>query len=119
MEWQFIHAIIRTRPGGLASRTTTGISPSEEYLKSRFIDWNGTTTVRLALDQGIALSAQSLAKATYRKMVNVFSFPENEIFGHLQFFDPLTPSEKNALTAKMIRRHFQTGEQLVAQGREE
>ena len=35
---------------------------------------------------------------------------------HLQFFDPLSPPEKASLTAKMIRRHFQTGDQLVAQG---
>jgi len=46
----------------------------------------------------------------------IFLFPENEVLDHLPLLEPLTPSEKADLSAKIIRRHFQAGEQLLAQG---
>ncbi|MGA8482347.1 MAG: mechanosensitive ion channel family protein [Chthoniobacterales bacterium] len=45
----------------------------------------------------------------------IFLFPENEVLDHLPLLEPLTPSEKAELSAKIIRRHFQAGEQLLAQ----
>jgi small-conductance mechanosensitive channel/CRP-like cAMP-binding protein len=43
-------------------------------------------------------------------------FTENRVLDHLQFFDPLSPDEKADLTSKMVRHHFQAGEQLLVQG---
>jgi hypothetical protein len=37
------------------------------------------------------------------------------LFDHLPLLEPLTPSEKAELCAKITRRHFQVGEQLLAQ----
>jgi small-conductance mechanosensitive channel len=45
----------------------------------------------------------------------IFLFPENEVLDHLPMLEPLTPSEKAGLNSKIIRRHFQAGEQLLAQ----
>jgi small-conductance mechanosensitive channel/CRP-like cAMP-binding protein len=46
----------------------------------------------------------------------ILFFSETEILNHLRFFDPLTPSEKAGLTAKLGRHHFETGEKLLTQG---
>jgi Mechanosensitive ion channel/Cyclic nucleotide-binding domain len=46
----------------------------------------------------------------------IYLFPENEVLDHLPLLDALTPSEKADLNAKITRRHFQAGEQLLAQG---
>ena len=46
----------------------------------------------------------------------IFFFPENEILDHLPLLEPLSPSEKAGLNAKIIRRSFQAGERLLAQG---
>jgi small-conductance mechanosensitive channel len=46
----------------------------------------------------------------------LFFFPENEVLDHFPLLEPLTPSEKADLNAKIIRRHFQAGEKLLAQG---
>jgi small-conductance mechanosensitive channel/CRP-like cAMP-binding protein len=43
-------------------------------------------------------------------------FSETAILDHLRFFDPLSPSEKAGLSAKMGRHHFQTGEKILTQG---
>jgi small-conductance mechanosensitive channel len=48
----------------------------------------------------------------------VFLFPENELLNHLPLFEPLSDDEKAKLNAKMIRRHFQPGEQILKQGAE-
>ncbi|HZC36891.1 MAG TPA: mechanosensitive ion channel family protein [Chthoniobacterales bacterium] len=54
--------------------------------------------------------------ATQRESVPIFLFPEKEVLDHLPFLEPLTPSEKADLNAKIIRRPFKRGEQLLAQG---
>ena len=46
----------------------------------------------------------------------IFFFPENEVLDHLQFFDPLSSSEKADLMTKMVRHHFHVGDQLLGQG---
>jgi CRP-like cAMP-binding protein len=38
------------------------------------------------------------------------------VLDHFPLLEALTPSEKADLNAKIIRRHFQSGEQLLAQG---
>jgi len=43
-------------------------------------------------------------------------FGEESLFDHLDFFDPLSADEKKSLSARITRRHFQTGEKLVVQG---
>jgi small-conductance mechanosensitive channel len=53
--------------------------------------------------------------ATQRESAPIFLFPENEVLDHLPLLEPLTPSEKADLNAKIIRRPFKTGEQLLAQ----
>jgi small-conductance mechanosensitive channel len=45
----------------------------------------------------------------------IFLFPENEVLDHLPLLEPLTPSEKADLSAKITKRHFQAGEKLLAQ----
>src|SRR6266446_2578923 len=47
--------------------------------------------------------------------IPLFLFAENELLDHLPLLEPLTPSEKAELTAKISKRHFQAGEQLLAQ----
>lgn len=54
--------------------------------------------------------------ATQRESAPIFLFPENEVLDHLPLLEPLTPSEKADLNAKIIRRPFKRGEQLLAQG---
>ena len=54
--------------------------------------------------------------ATQRESAPIFLFPENEVLDHLPLLEPLTPSEKADLNAKIIRRPFKKGEQLLAQG---
>jgi len=46
----------------------------------------------------------------------ILFFPENEVVDHLRFFDPLSQAEKAGLSAKMVRRHFRVGDQLLVQG---
>jgi len=46
----------------------------------------------------------------------IFLFPENELLNHLPFLEPLSEAEKAKLNAKIVRRHFQPGEQLLKQG---
>jgi small-conductance mechanosensitive channel len=43
-------------------------------------------------------------------------FPETEVLDHLRFFDPLSPSERAGLAAKMGRHHFKAGEKILTQG---
>ncbi len=47
--------------------------------------------------------------------IPLFLFAERELFDHLPLLESLTPSEKAELCAKITRRHFQVGEQLLAQ----
>jgi CRP-like cAMP-binding protein len=54
--------------------------------------------------------------ATQRESAPIFLFPENEVLDHLPLLEPLTPSEKADLNAKISRRPFKRGEQLLAQG---
>jgi small-conductance mechanosensitive channel len=46
----------------------------------------------------------------------IFLFPENELFEHSALLEPLSDAEKAHLNEKIIRHHFQAGEQLLAQG---
>jgi small-conductance mechanosensitive channel/CRP-like cAMP-binding protein len=46
----------------------------------------------------------------------IFLFPENELLSHLPMLEPLSDAERATLNAKIIRRHFQAGEELLAQG---
>jgi small-conductance mechanosensitive channel len=46
----------------------------------------------------------------------IFFFPASELFNHIPLLEPLTTSEKDDLNAKIIRRAFGAGEQLLAQG---
>jgi small-conductance mechanosensitive channel len=46
----------------------------------------------------------------------IFLFPEHELLDHMPLFEPLTPEEKDKLSAKIVRRHFESGEQLLTQG---
>jgi small-conductance mechanosensitive channel/CRP-like cAMP-binding protein len=43
-------------------------------------------------------------------------FGEESLLDHLELFAPLSAEEKKDLNARMMRRHFQTGEKLVVQG---
>src|SRR5260370_19715332 len=47
--------------------------------------------------------------------IPLFLFAESELLDHLPLLEALTPSEKAELTAKISKRHFQAGEQLLAQ----
>jgi CRP-like cAMP-binding protein len=46
----------------------------------------------------------------------IFFFGENELFNHLPLLEPLSDAEKAYLKTKIVRRHFQAGEQLLTQG---
>jgi small-conductance mechanosensitive channel/CRP-like cAMP-binding protein len=46
----------------------------------------------------------------------IFLFAENELFEHSPLLEPLSEAEKAQLNAKIIRRHFQAGEQILTQG---
>jgi small-conductance mechanosensitive channel len=46
----------------------------------------------------------------------IFFFPEEELFDRLSILDPLRAEEKVHLSAKVIRRNFKAGEQLLTQG---
>jgi small-conductance mechanosensitive channel len=59
------------------------------------------------------------ARPTVRDALNsspIFLFSENEVLDRLPLLEPLTPSEKAILNKKIIRRHFQAGGELLAQG---
>ena len=47
---------------------------------------------------------------------SVSLFPENELFDHVPLLQPLSEAERLQLNAKLVRRHFKAGEQLLAQG---
>jgi CRP-like cAMP-binding protein len=46
----------------------------------------------------------------------IFFFGEEELLDRLSLFEPLSAEEKKLLRAKIIRRHFEAGEQLLTQG---
>ena len=46
----------------------------------------------------------------------LFLFAENDLFEHSPLLEPLSDAEKAQLNAKIIRRHLQSGEKLLAQG---
>jgi small-conductance mechanosensitive channel len=46
----------------------------------------------------------------------IFLFLENKVLSHLPLLEPLSDAEKTKLNAKVIRHHFQAGEQLLTQG---
>src|SRR6202162_1902242 len=46
----------------------------------------------------------------------IFLFLENQVLNHLPLLEPLSDAEKAKLNAKVIRHHFQAGEQLLTQG---
>jgi len=47
---------------------------------------------------------------------SIFLFPENELFEHSPLLESLSDAEKANLNEKIIRRHFQAGEELLTQG---
>jgi small-conductance mechanosensitive channel/CRP-like cAMP-binding protein len=46
----------------------------------------------------------------------IFFFGEEELFDRISLFEPLSAEEKKQLRAKVFRRHFKAGEQLLMQG---
>jgi small-conductance mechanosensitive channel/CRP-like cAMP-binding protein len=46
----------------------------------------------------------------------ILFFQTTEVLDHLKFFDPLSEAEKAGLNAKMVRHHFEAGDQLLNQG---
>src|SRR5260370_21238377 len=46
----------------------------------------------------------------------IFLFGEEELVDRLSLFEPLSVEEKQHLRAKVVRRHFKPGEQLLMQG---
>jgi len=46
----------------------------------------------------------------------IFFFGEEELVDRLSLFEPLSAEEKKLLRAKIVRRHFKAGEQLLMQG---
>jgi small-conductance mechanosensitive channel len=46
----------------------------------------------------------------------IFFFEEEELVDRLSFFEPLSAEEKKHLRAKVVRRRFEAGEQLLMQG---
>jgi len=46
----------------------------------------------------------------------IFFFGEEELLDRLYLFEPLSAEEKKQLRAKVVRRHFKAGEQLLIQG---
>jgi small-conductance mechanosensitive channel len=46
----------------------------------------------------------------------IYLFAESEVLTHLPLLEPLSDAEKAKLHANLVRRHFQSGEQLIAQG---
>ena len=43
-------------------------------------------------------------------------FPGERVVDHLPLLEPLNDAEKANLSETIVRRHFQAGEQLLAQG---
>jgi small-conductance mechanosensitive channel len=58
---------------------------------------------------------ESMAARDGLSSIPLFLFAESEVLYHLPLLEPLTLSEKAELSAKITRRHFQVGEQLLAQ----
>ena len=46
----------------------------------------------------------------------IFFFGEEEFVDRLSIFEPLSAEEKQRLSAKVVRRHFKSGERLLMQG---
>src|SRR6516225_7318734 len=46
----------------------------------------------------------------------IFFFGEEELVDRISLFEPLGAEEKKQLGAKVVRRHFKAGEQLLVQG---
>ena len=46
----------------------------------------------------------------------IWFFQTTDALDHLKFFDPLSQAEKAGLNAKMVRHHFEPGDQLLNQG---
>jgi len=46
----------------------------------------------------------------------IFFFGEEELVDRLSIFEPLSAEEKKQLSARVVRRHFKAGEQLLMQG---
>ena len=63
-----------------------------------------------------AALSDSNASRAWTDSCPIFLFPEHELLNHLPFLEPLSDAEKAKLNTKMIRRHFQPGEQLLKQG---
>ncbi|MBV8378750.1 MAG: mechanosensitive ion channel [Verrucomicrobia bacterium] len=64
------------------------------------------------------ISAASMRLRTPIDSTPIFLFPENEVLHHLPLLEPLSEAEKAKMNAKVIRHHFQAGDQLLAQGME-
>src|SRR5580704_10220390 len=60
-------------------------------------------------------SSRCTAGADSLNSYSIFLFPESEVFDHLPLLEPLSDAEKAHLNAQISRRHFQAGEQLLAQ----
>ena len=60
-------------------------------------------------------SSRSTSGVDSSNTYSIFLFPENEVLDHLPLFEPLSDAEKAHLNAQISRRHFQAGEQLLAQ----
>jgi small-conductance mechanosensitive channel len=59
--------------------------------------------------------SQFMGGADSSNSYSIFLFPENQVFDHLPLLEPLSDAEKAHLNAQISRRHFQAGEQLLAQ----
>jgi small-conductance mechanosensitive channel len=63
-----------------------------------------------------AALSESNAARVWTDSCPIFLFQEHELLNHLPFLEPLSDAEKAKLNTKMIRRHFQAGDQLLKQG---
>jgi len=61
-------------------------------------------------------SGGTIARSNSLDSCPIFFFGENELFNHLPLLEPLSDAEKTHLNTKIIRRHFQAGEQILTQG---
>jgi CRP-like cAMP-binding protein len=100
------------------SPSVTAVEMSGRQIRYR-IDFN-TATIALADKARSQLIAQIYKRVrplhSTRHAGPIHFFGEESLFDHLDFFDPLSEDEKKSLGARIARRHFQAGEQLVVQG---
>jgi small-conductance mechanosensitive channel len=75
------------------------------------------TRARPTMAQGGLSSAAAVAYDSL-DLCPIFLFPESEVLNHLPLLEPLSDAEKAKLNAKIIRRPFKAGEQLLTQGME-